>query len=71
MLSISTAWMDSDTDIKSWLSRIKELGFDAIELGYKIKDSQLKEAKSLLEELQLKVSSIHNFCHRYIWLVAH
>jgi len=62
MLSISTSWMDSDTEIKKWLVQIKELGFDAIELSYKVTDSQLKEAEALLGQLQLKVSSIHNFC---------
>ncbi len=62
MLSISTSWMDSETDIKSWLPQVKELGFDAIELSYKVTEDQLKEAESLLGKLGLKVSSIHNFC---------
>jgi len=62
MLSISTSWMDSDADIKEWLARVKELGFDAVELSYKVTDDQLKDAEAVLKELQLKVSSIHNFC---------
>ena len=62
MLSISTSWMDSDTDIKQWLAQVKDLGFDAVELSYKVTDSQLKDAEVLLGELNLKVSSIHNFC---------
>jgi len=62
MLSISTSWMDSDTDIKQWLAQVKELGFDAVELSYKVTDDQLKDAEAVLKELQLKVSSIHNFC---------
>jgi len=62
MLSISTSWMDSSTDIKQWLAQVKKLGFDAVELSYKVTDSQLKDAESVLGELQLKVSSIHNFC---------
>lgn len=62
MLSMSTSWMDSAADMKSWLTRVKELGFDAVELSYKVTDSQLREAESVLGELGLKVSSIHNFC---------
>ena len=62
MLSISTSWMDEQSDMKSWLSQVKELGFDAVELSYKVTAKQLKEAEPLLKDLQLKVSSIHNFC---------
>jgi len=62
MLSISTSWMDADTDIKQWLAEVKELGFDAVELSYKVTDQQLKDAEAVLGELNLKVSSIHNFC---------
>jgi sugar phosphate isomerase/epimerase len=62
MLSISTAWMDEYTDIGSWLFRVKELGFDAVEFSYKITEKQLKEAEPVLRHLGLGVSSIHNFC---------
>ncbi len=62
MLAISTAWMDEHIDMKSWLLQVKDLGFDAVELSYKVTEKQLKEAESLLEDLELKVSSIHNFC---------
>jgi len=62
MLSVSTSWMDPETDIKQWLAQIKDLGFDAVELSYKVNDSQLKDAESILGDLGLKVSSIHNFC---------
>ncbi len=62
MLSISTSWMDSDADIKEWLAQVKGLGFDAVELSYKVTDDQLRDAEAVLGNLQLKVSSIHNFC---------
>ena len=62
MLSISTSWMDADTDIKEWLAQVKGLGFDAVELSYKVTDDQLRDAEAVLGNLQLKVSSIHNFC---------
>jgi len=54
--------MDSNADIKEWLLKVKGLGFDAIELGYKITDHQLEEIAFLLNDIQLSVSSIHNFC---------
>jgi len=62
MLSISTSWMDSDTDMKQWLAQVKGLGFDAVELSYKVTGEQLRDVESILGELNLKVSSIHNFC---------
>lgn len=62
MLSISTSWMETGTDIKQWLPQVKGLGFDAVELSYKVTCGQLKDAETLLGKLQLKVSSIHNFC---------
>jgi len=62
MLSISTSWMDEQTDIKEWLAQVKKMGFDAVELSYKVTDAQLKAAETVLGQLQLRVSSIHNFC---------
>ncbi len=62
MLSVSTSWMDEHMDMNSWLLQVKELGFDAVELSYKVTEKQLKEAEPLLKDLQLTVSSIHNFC---------
>ena len=62
MLAISTSWMDENESMENWLRRIKRLGFDAVELNYKITDKQLKELEPLLRDIQLKVSSIHNFC---------
>jgi sugar phosphate isomerase/epimerase len=54
--------MGSGQDIKQWLVEVKELGFDAVELSYKITDGQLKDAEDQLGKMKLKVSSIHNFC---------
>jgi len=62
MLSISTSWMDAKTDMQTWLSQVKELGFDAVELSYKVTEKQLKEAEPIVKDLGLNVSSIHNFC---------
>jgi len=63
MLSISTSWnYQPRTNVKEWLSQVKEMGFEAIELGYEISRTQLAEFERHLQDLGLKVSSIHNFC---------
>lgn len=62
MLSVSTSWMGENWDIKSWLAQVKELGFDAVEMSYKLTERHIKEAEPALKDLRLKVSSIHNFC---------
>ena len=54
--------MDENVDMENWFRWIKRLGFDAVELGYKITDKRLKELEPLLRNLQFQVSSIHNFC---------
>ena len=63
MLSVSTAWnYHPDKDVRRMLEEIKDLGVEAIELGYRLTKNQLEEAVRVLPELGLKVSSIHNFC---------
>jgi len=62
MLSISTSWMGPDVAITDWLRQVKTLGFDAVELSYKVTDEQLQQAEPALKDLGLQVSSIHNFC---------
>ncbi len=63
MLAISTAWMGgAEKGIEHWLTRIKDLGFDAVELSYKITQAQLEEMEELLSKMDIKVSSVHNFC---------
>lgn len=63
MLAISTAWnYRSDIDMRQLLLEIKETGLNAVELGYKLTVPQLGQIVPLLTELNLKVSSVHNFC---------
>ncbi len=63
MFAISTAWnYKSDGKIQEMLAEIKELGFQAIELGYRLKVPELRELISLLAKMKLAVSSVHNFC---------
>lgn len=63
MLSISTSWMpEPDKGMAHWLTTVKDLGFDAVELSYRMHRAQLEETVPLLGKIGLKVSSIHNFC---------
>jgi len=62
-LAISTAWnYRPDSDIKDMLSKIKDVGLDAIEIGYNFTPPRLKELISLIDVMVIKVVSIHNFC---------
>ncbi|OGX34361.1 MAG: hypothetical protein A3C36_07635 [Omnitrophica WOR_2 bacterium RIFCSPHIGHO2_02_FULL_52_10] len=54
--------MGPEIKVKDWLAKVRDLGFDAVELSYKITADQLKEAEKYLRPTGLKVSSIHNFC---------
>jgi len=63
MLAISTAWNSKhSTDPKQMLTQIKEIGFDAIELGYNFTPDRLEELLPFISEIDLKVVSVHNFC---------
>ncbi len=63
MLSVSTAWnYRPDISIRELLSQIKDTGVGAVELGYKITTAQLEQMWPLLKEINLQVSSVHNFC---------
>ena len=63
MLAISTTWNFScHSNIEEQLLQIKEVGFDAIEIGYNFTDVRLKELKPLLSAMDIKVASVHNFC---------
>lgn len=62
-LAISTAWNSGiRPDIKQILSEIKQLGFNAIEIGYNFTPRRLKELISLLDGMGISVVSVHNFC---------
>ena len=62
-LAISTAWnFDGRSDIKKMLSEIREVGLDAIEIGYNFTAQAIKELKLLVDEMGIDVVSIHNFC---------
>ena len=48
--------------MRQLLLEIKETGLSTIELGYKITVAELARIIPLLKELEIKVSSVHNFC---------
>ncbi len=48
--------------MRQLLLEIKNVGLNTIELGYKITVDELTEIKPLLAEMQIQVSSVHNFC---------
>ena len=64
MLAISTSWMNEDgaADLPRWVAFIRNLGFEAVELSYKVDRDQLACFERLLPVTGVKVSSIHNFC---------
>ncbi|MBF0484293.1 MAG: sugar phosphate isomerase/epimerase [Candidatus Omnitrophica bacterium] len=63
MLSLSSCWnYSTDIDIHKWLVQVKDMGFNAIELDYKISRSHLQQIHKTLPKLGLAVSSVHNFC---------
>ena len=62
MLAISTSWMPPESSMSDWLLQVKNMGFSAVELSYRISQPQLEEALQTLKKLNLGVSSIHNFC---------
>jgi sugar phosphate isomerase/epimerase len=63
MLSISTSWNHTpDLNMRQWLIQIKDIGFQSIELGYTLTIDQVNELLPLLTEMNIQVSSIHNFC---------
>lgn len=63
MLAISTAWnYRTGADMRQMLAEIKATGLDALELGYKLTSSDLQQIIPLLNEFDLQVSSVHNFC---------
>lgn len=63
MFAISTAWnSNTHSDVKEMLSEIKEIGFNAIEVGFNFTAERLEELISLINVLGIKVVTIHNFC---------
>ena len=63
MIALSTAWNnDNRFSVSKLLLRIQELGFGAIEAGYDLSKDKLEELVLSLQDTELKVVSVHNFC---------
>ena len=63
MIAVSTAWNYSpEKSARQILTEIRETGVDTVELGYRITVSHLEQMIPLLDELGMKVCSLHNFC---------
>lgn len=62
-LAISTAWnYNPEKSARQILTEIRDAGFDTVELGYRITVPHLEQMVPLLDELGMKVCSLHNFC---------
>lgn len=63
MYSLSTAWNSSKHNSGAELvNEIKALGFDTIELNFKLTRPMVDEILSLVRDGAIKVSSLHNIC---------
>ena len=63
MFSISTTWnYTKECDLRQMLTNIKACGLNHIEIGYNFTASRLNELISLLDEFNVGVTSVHNFC---------
>jgi sugar phosphate isomerase/epimerase len=62
MIALSTSWNSTEAgNGKEMLSQILDMGFEAIELDYRLTGTMLDEMRPLLGR-DVQVVSIHNFC---------
>lgn len=62
-LGISTSWNAAlHTDSNKIIQEVKNLGFDKVELSFNFTSSMVETVRRLVEENQIKVVSLHNFC---------
>lgn len=63
MFSISTTWNYTEkSDLRRVLIETKACGVSSIEIGYNFTKARLKELFSLLQDFDISVASVHNFC---------
>ena len=62
MIALSTSWNSIEVESgKEILSQILDMGFEAVELDYRLTSARLNEMRPLLGR-DVQVVSIHNFC---------
>lgn len=63
MIGLSTAWLTEREDIKgqNLIHEIVQLGFTAVELEYRVRETTYREMRPLILKENLKVISVHNF----------
>jgi len=63
VIGLSTAWLTEREGITAQdiVRQIVDLGFEMVELDYRIRETLYREMKSLILKEELKVMSIHNF----------
>jgi sugar phosphate isomerase/epimerase len=63
MIGISTAWFTEREEItgQDIVREIVELGFSAVELEYRVRETTYREMRPLILKENLKVMSVHNF----------
>jgi sugar phosphate isomerase/epimerase len=62
-LGISTSWNAAlHTDSNKLIQEVKSLGFDEVELSFNLTAFMVEAVGKLVEENQIKVVSLHNFC---------
>jgi len=63
MIGLSTAWFTEREAItaQDLVQEIVELGFSAVELEYRVRETIYREMRPLILEEKLKVVSVHNF----------
>lgn len=63
MFAISTSWNSKKhNSARSIIEEIKNIGFDSIELDFRLREETVKDISGLAESMFIKVISLHNFC---------
>ncbi len=63
-LSLSTIWRSllPHNNAKEFIFKIKELGFEQIELNFTITKTEVEEIADLVQKGVIRISSLHNYC---------
>ena len=63
MLALSTSWNASKhTNGQHIIQEIKDIGFNCVELSFNLTAQIIEDIRSIVEEREIEVASLHNFC---------